>query len=95
MIIYVSGKMTGVEHFNRPAFNFIAEHLVRTGHRVINPASLPFGLTYDAYMDISFAMVRACEAIYMIDGWQTSRGAKLELDYAKSLGKQVIYGKAL
>jgi hypothetical protein len=44
-------------------------------------------------MAIDYKLLELSEAIYMLDGWQKSKGACAELSYAKSLGKKVIYQK--
>ena len=35
-----------------------------------------------AVMDADLAAVRSCDAIYLLDGWKKSRGAKRELEVA-------------
>lgn len=49
MKIYIAGPMTGYENFNRDAFNKEADRLSRHGHSVLNPATLPNGLTQREY----------------------------------------------
>ena len=88
-IVYISGPMTGIEDFNRPAFNALAAELRAAGHVVLNPADLPDGLSYAAYMDIDMAMVRAADVLVMLDGWEKSKGAAAEANYAYALGKRI------
>lgn len=41
-------------------------------------------------MDAELAAVRSCDAIYILRGWETSRGAKKELAEAIANGLQVM-----
>ena len=43
-----------------------------------------------AVMDADLAAVRSCDAIYLLRGWESSRGAKKELAEALAHGLQVI-----
>ena len=90
MKIYLSGKITGNDNY-REEFNSARMDLLYKSTAVLNPAILPGGLEYGDYMDICFAMVRVCDAIYMLTNWKDAPGAKLEHDYAKSIGKEIIY----
>lgn len=81
MIIYIAGPMSGIENYNRDAFNRAAKVLVGRGYSVINPATLPSGLTEHQYMDISFAMLRAADCIFLLPGWRHSSGATAEYHY--------------
>ena len=93
--IYISGGITDVpgymEHFEK------AEKLL-TGYfsnRVVNPAKvlakLPAGTSWQEYMDASMEMLKTCNCIYMLDGWQESKGAKLEHSYAKDSNYEIYY----
>ena len=37
------------------------------------------------------AMIRCVDAIYMLNGWQRSAGAKAELALAEKLGHEVVF----
>jgi nucleoside 2-deoxyribosyltransferase len=91
--IYVAGPMTGIPEFNYPAFNSAAERLRGLGHRVLNPAdSEDYNPTpgtpqaWDWYMRHALRMVLQADALALLPGWETSRGATLEVDVATALG---------
>lgn len=89
--IMISGAMTGCADLNHPAFNAKAKELHEAGYIVLNPASLPLGLEHDEYMKICFSYIDICDAVYFLYGWQYSRGARLEFDYACRQGKRLIF----
>lgn len=91
MKIYIAGPMTGYKDFNRPAFKAFALKLSLDGHVVLNPAVLPDGLTQPQYMDICLAMLRCAQAIYLLDGWEKSSGARAEKALAEKLDLEIIY----
>lgn len=94
MIVYISGGITGIDDFYNN-FEKAEMYLTSIGYKVINPAKinneLPDNITYEQYMDIDFAMLRAADAIYMLDGWQKSLGANRELGFAMGLGLNIFY----
>lgn len=90
MIIYLAGKMTGLPDWGREKFNEAERILTERGHIVLNPACLPIGLRPESYMQIGLAMLQAADAVYMLKGWEDSKGANLEADYALYQGKTVI-----
>lgn len=91
MKIYIAGPMSGLIEFNRPAFMFTAEKLTGRGHTALNPAILPDGLLQAEYMDICLAMLRCAHAIYLLDGWEKSAGARAEKALAEKLSLEIIY----
>lgn len=90
MIVYISGAMTGLPNYNREAFLEAQKKLEADGHTVLNPAWLPDGLPDCAYREIDIAMLRNADAIYMLDGWGDSNGARHELDLAMRNGMKIL-----
>lgn len=100
MLIYVSGPMSKngngktVEQNQKQGAD-IAGALWSMGHSVICPhinAGEPFlnekncSATYDQYLAGDLHMICYCDALVMTPDWETSKGAKIEYDYAVSLG---------
>lgn len=80
--IYISGPMRGIEDFNYPKFNRIANELTELGCNVFNPANNPVMDTPEQYMDVDLALLRAAEIVYLLKGWEHSKGATVEVAYA-------------
>lgn len=43
------------------------------------------------HMRVDIALLLKCDCIYMLQGWELSKGAKLELDVASSCGIKVMF----
>lgn len=50
----------------------------------------PRGRLADAVIEIELALLRSCDVIYLLNGWEESRGARLELHEALDRGLEVI-----
>ena len=72
-------------------FDKVQRKLEHKGYVVVNPAVLPGGLDKDKYMPICLSMIESADAIYMLDGWEKSKGAVLEKLYAEYQGKDVLF----
>jgi len=90
--IYVAGPMTGIEDFNFPAFNAAAETLRAAGYIVENPADhgLVEGADWADYLAYDLTRLGLCDTIYLLPGWEKSKGAQLEFLIAERLGMAVI-----
>ena len=92
-IVYLSGKITNNEHYKKD-FASAELFLSQMGYIVINPANLDDicpNLSYEQYLQICYRLVDIADIVFMVSGWQKSKGANAELTYAKSLGKKVMY----
>lgn len=89
---YICGGMTGLPDYNYPAFNAAAERWRKAGWEVKNPAE-HFGgrtdLSYESYMREAVKALVVCDAIALLPGWETSRGARMELLLAQRMGFRV------
>ena len=90
--VFISGPMTGIEDFNRPAFMDAEEKLKSAGFSVFNPAWLRFDSGFDnaAIMAVDLAALSHCNYIYQLEGWEKSKGASAEWSFALSSGIKFI-----
>jgi len=91
--VYLAGPISADPKKLRHRFNVIAHYLKKMNIAVLNPASLPMGLEESEYMDICCAMIRSCEKVIMLKGWEESEGAMAEYYLAKKLGKPILLEK--
>lgn len=100
MKLYVSGPMSsiGPPTWNHPAFHRMACELRCAGHQVISPAEMDETdkpdwdqQPWDYYLRRDIKAVADCDGIVMLKDWQNSKGAKLELHVAETLGMKVFY----
>ena len=93
--VYISGPITGTKDYLEKFEDIeTALVLIHQGVEVINPAkvnaNLPESTTWEEYMRMSLCMLSMCDGIYMMEGWQQSRGATLEYAYARGMGITVL-----
>lgn len=91
---YLAGPMSGIPHFNYPAFIEAADKLRSRGYEIHNPAESRLGLGYDrlTYLqeDFEFIISDECEGVFILEGWSFSEGARGEVHLALTLQKPVI-----
>lgn len=90
--IFISGPITKVLRTNyKQRFKQAEELLTKKGFIVVNPSFQNVGFTYEDYIIMGINMLARCNAIYMLKGWETSEGARLEYRYAKITGKTIYF----
>jgi hypothetical protein len=94
-IVYIAGKMNGVEKFNEGAFTEADAMLVQLGFKTVNPHVINKGRDHEkeklACMENDIIHLLKCTHIYMIEGWENSRGATLEYEIAKYFRKKRVF----
>ena len=96
VIIYLAGPISGplmIE--NRQRFYDVEARVLtkwfgNVEKVILNPATLPLGLTEQDYMSIGMQMLFAADSMVMLDGWEQSAGARIEFDLAKKCGKRIF-----
>ena len=98
--IYIAGPMRGLPDFNYPKFNQYAQAHRMAGWFVVNPVEIgadygtPDQINADpallaAVMAAELHALETCDAIYLLDGWQNSEGARKELAAAIAYGLKI------
>lgn len=98
MKVYISGPMEGVADY-LDNFQVAEETILKLGHDVVNPAKLDkavkgVGLSREDYLDLDLELLKWCDAIVMLDGWQQSRGCNREYGYAIGRDMSIIAYKS-
>lgn len=92
--IYISGAITGTDDFME-RFAKAQKELESKGYAVMNPAHansyMPDDATYEEYMKVSFCLLDMCNSIYLMNGWEKSKGANREYAYAIAHEKEIMY----
>ena len=94
MKVYIAGKITGLEESEvLKKFNESVSQLKNQGCITMSPAVLASngGFEHSDYMHVCFAMIDVCDAVYMQKDWRDSKGARMELQYARKCKKRILY----
>jgi len=99
MKIYISGPISH-DPYHEEAFTKAGQYLMHLGYEVINPIDIP-DMDFDGpdrdvqrwnyFMREAIKMLMDCDQIYMLEGWEDSRGAKLEQKIALDLAMPMMY----
>lgn len=90
MRLYIIGPVSGIEQDNRPAFEEAALALERAGYDATVPHwFIPAGTEWETAMKRSIEMLVKCDGVAALEGFGTSKGARLEADLATGIGMPV------
>lgn len=88
-MIYLSGPMTGLPEYNYPAFREAAKMLRYFGQIVFDPSEAFEGRTdlpKEIYMRKDIEELLKADVVALLQGWELSTGAQLEVEVAKQCG---------
>lgn len=90
--VYISGPITGIDFGNRFAFSCARNALELCGYEVVDPSEVKLDdeATWTDYMRADLKLLLDCDFIYMLDGWEDSKGARIERELAENLGIEEI-----
>lgn len=99
--VYLSGPMTGYPEFNRAAFEIQSAWLRGSGRydEVVDPITedlrvygsweLAKAADWKEHLARDVALVPTCQVIALMEGWEKSNGARLELEVALGFNLEV------
>lgn len=94
---YLSGRISdpnpNVMQNNLEYFCRVEEELTKRGISVFNPAKIKGdGKSWEWYLAYCLKWINDNRpVIYLLNGWEDSRGARLEVAFAKRLDLAIIY----
>jgi hypothetical protein len=88
MKVYISGPMTGYEDLNFPNFNKMANKLRLQNYDVVNPTEINFigNDSWIGWMKGDLKAMMECDTIVLLDDWEKSKGATIEVYLGIALG---------
>ncbi len=89
MKVYIAGAISKNENYLEQ-FNEAEKSILKAGDTPLNPVKR-FGFDYKDYIDMGLCELMHCDAVYMLRGYEESKGALLELKYAQTVGMEIIY----
>jgi hypothetical protein len=103
IIVYLSGKMTGLAESEYKENFRNAEMFYRScGYEVVNPCNLSDivlkrkpNASYEDFMREDFKAIGGCTHIALLEDWESSPGARRERAEAERLGLEIMFYKVI
>jgi hypothetical protein len=88
----LSGPISFVPNNNNEKFSNATKKLTSKGYIVINPLELieNESSTWEECMKVDLTEMLKCDAVFVLDGWEKSRGATLEVFLSQKLSIPVF-----
>lgn len=92
MLVYIAGPISFVGYEKaKKNFESAEANLLALGYEVVNPIRLVDGsYSWEDAMRVVISFLVWCDAICLLEGWERSRGARLEYLIAKELGLKIF-----
>ena len=90
--VYIAGPMTGLPDYNYENFTKAASLLKSLGLHPVHTANTPRGRTWLCYIEESLKVLRDCDAIFLLKGYEKSKGALIEQREAEEAGIPTLIG---
>lgn len=99
--IYISGAISKDPKYWKERFEYAHKYLNSLGYtdeQIVDPKEMTTEedikiLTYKDFMNRDLVALSDCTSIYLLRTWKKSPGAKVELEYAKCLGLEIVKEK--
>ena len=93
MKIYISGPVTGLPlEEAKKKFAQAAKQVEAFGHTPVIPFDngLDPAASWEEWMVADIALLFECDGIYLLKGWESSKGARIENFIANQCGMEII-----
>ena len=91
--LYISGDMLGMAKFDYVRFNEVASQLREKGFTVFSPSDVlgTDDWTWADYMRLRLKGLLESRALYVLNGYEASEWANIEIELAQQLEMDIIY----
>lgn len=93
MKIYISGPVPANRGFYGHPYMLAEARLKLLNHHPFNPSWMNFDDSWsiDERLSVGMAALALCDGIFMLEGWEDSKNAQVEYDYAVKNGKKIFF----